>query len=412
MRIVVLYLALAASSFLNCFGQVNEYFIAAQESYVKDTIYLSTSSRIFSDQKITAVKIKSLTVQETVVNVAYGGIEKSVLAMEDDHLEFPQNFFILLEPSNALMLNSNWKGLVQIELFYAGMQSVENSNQKYKAEDCVKPTVIPPSTWREGLDNPVPGRNTVTVKHCIIHHAASNNAHTDFTYVVRNIYLLHTQSNGWDDIGYNYLVAPNGDVYIGRDPLGVADEDNIQGAHFCSKNGGTMGVCLIGDYTKTQASDTMIGSLIDLLAWKLFKEQISAYDKFPHPLNSSPDLNSIAMHKQGCSTVCPGDSIADRIEEIRTKVQFELNKCNRVGVNELNLKNNRLYPNPTNGHLHLKGAADKSTYRVLNTYGQLIDNGLIMNEFLDLSHLQTGHYYLEIFSQEGIRAIHSIILSF
>ena len=173
-----------------------------------------------------------------------------------------------------------------------------------------------------------------------------------------------------------------------------------------------MGVCLIGDYTKTQASDTMISSLIDLLSWKLFKEELSAYDEFPHPNSTSPNLNSIAMHRQGCSTTCPGDSIAVRINEIRTRVQFELNKCNRVGIQEHTSKYTKPYPNPSQGEIQLHGVLDHTVFRVFNVYGILVYQGFILDQKIDISHLASGHYHMELKTANGLTQWHSIILSF
>lgn len=49
-------------------------------------------------------------------------------------------------------------------------------------------------------------------------------------------------SNGWDDIGYNFLVGEDGNVYEGR------GWDNV-GAHAKDFNSQSMGVCILGTYT-------------------------------------------------------------------------------------------------------------------------------------------------------------------
>ncbi|MGH7857180.1 MAG: hypothetical protein ACREQY_07575, partial [Candidatus Binatia bacterium] len=47
-----------------------------------------------------------------------------------------------------------------------------------------------------------------TLKAVIIHHTATGNSYGpgDSAAIVRSIYAYHVQSNGWDDIGYNFLV--------------------------------------------------------------------------------------------------------------------------------------------------------------------------------------------------------------
>jgi N-acetyl-anhydromuramyl-L-alanine amidase AmpD len=45
--------------------------------------------------------------------------------------------------------------------------------------------------------------------------------------------------NGWDDIGYHYVIRRNGEVELGR-PI------EKQGAHAAGHNAGSIGVCLVG----------------------------------------------------------------------------------------------------------------------------------------------------------------------
>ena len=202
------------------FCQVSSFSIAKDQHYFKDTISFSQLFDLETDKEVTALKLSCLDRDEIAINLKYHSYQEELIASDDHHLEFPQNFVILLKPTTSISLSGDYQGRMIIECFFSENGSKDHTSYRYKADECAKPSAITPETWRAGLDDPTPGRNEVLVKHCIIHHAASNNSHTDFTYVVRNIYLLHTQTNGWDDIGYNYLIAPNGDVYIGRDSLG------------------------------------------------------------------------------------------------------------------------------------------------------------------------------------------------
>lgn len=51
----------------------------------------------------------------------------------------------------------------------------------------------------------------------------------------------HMQQNGWDDIGYHYMIHPDGRFFEGR-KLGY------KGAHVRSANTGKIGVLMMGDY--------------------------------------------------------------------------------------------------------------------------------------------------------------------
>jgi hypothetical protein len=184
-------------------------------------------------------------------------------------------------------------------------------------------SAIPQSEWRAGLAPPNYSRSFTSVSHAVVHHAAGSNSSTNFTQVVRDIYLYHTQVNGWSDIGYNYLIAQNGDIYNGRDPDG-GPQDNVLGAHFCGSNSGTMGICLLGNYETATPTIATWASLQNIIAFKLDKESLDPLGSYPHAFGS---IGSIIGHRDGCSTLCPGQNVYNRIASLRTSVNDRLGDC-------------------------------------------------------------------------------------
>lgn len=73
----------------------------------------------------------------------------------------------------------------------------------------------------------------------IVHHSAGPKSQS-----VRSIQDFHMGSNGWSDIGYNFLVDEDGTVYEGRGWLTV-------GAHAPDHNRSGIGVCFIGNDNPT-----------------------------------------------------------------------------------------------------------------------------------------------------------------
>ena len=185
---------------------------------------------------------------------------------------------------------------------------------------CDEPAFVPVETWRAGLPPPSYSRTITSVEHVIVHHSATYNDLTNYENVVRNIYLFHTQDRGWSDIGYNYLIAQDGTIFEGRSAGADTEEnDNVMGAHFCGQNSRTMGVCLLGSYSTAEPTDTAIASLVKLTAWKLAKEGLEPDGERSHPAN--PALPTIAGHRNGCATECPGDNVYARLDEIRASVE-------------------------------------------------------------------------------------------
>jgi hypothetical protein len=152
---------------------------------------------------------------------------------------------------------------------------------------------------------------------------------------VRGIWAFHVNSNGWSDIGYNWLIDPSGRIYQGR--AWVDSNDNAQGAHFCGYNAQTMGVCMLGDFNSISPSEAALKSLVRLLAYRASANTLDPRGVSFHT-SSSRNLNIISGHRDGCSTDCPGDALYPQVPTLRNRVYALLNppSIERTTVNVLN----------------------------------------------------------------------------
>ena len=106
------------------------------------------------------------------------------------------------------------------------------------------------------------------VRLAVVHHTAGTNSYTraQAAAIVRGIEVYHVQGNGWNDIGYNFLVDRFGTVYEGR---GGGVDRNVIGAHAEGFNTGTAGIALLGNYTSAVPPLAQQNALATLLAWRL-----------------------------------------------------------------------------------------------------------------------------------------------
>ena len=302
------------------------------------------------------------------------------------------------------------RGDIIFNFLNAGELALKDKNLKTEKEShdaCAEPAAISQKVWREGLPAPIYTRSFSETEHIIIHHAASSNTATNYTEVVRNIYLWHTQTNMWSDIGYNYLIAQDGTIFKGRDP-DKGEQDNVTGAHFCRKNTGTMGICLLGTYTDVAPTDTTVASLLMLISWKANKDHLNPLAFKPH--GDLPLLGVIAGHRDGCSTECPGDKVYEKIPAYREFVDFYLQTACEEPVSsagaELKAKGITIYPVPAKDEVHVvmdhpTGAPHKRVQEIklVNLNGKEVSVVPIWqgDEFsFSCTHLPAGIYALNI----------------
>jgi hypothetical protein len=169
------------------------------------------------------------------------------------------------------------------------------------------------------------------VNHMVVHHTADSNTlvgnETTWADRVRAEWAFHTYTRGWGDVGYNYLIDPNGVIYEGR----AGGDDTV--AFHDTGNYGSMGVVLIGTYATVPPTAAAQDALVWLLAWKAAQKQIdplaSSYyygcdiSRYCRPYNPGAIVPNIAGHRQVTPghTTCPGNQTVEYLPGIRNRVK-------------------------------------------------------------------------------------------
>jgi hypothetical protein len=177
------------------------------------------------------------------------------------------------------------------------------------------PAIVPRSGW--GADESIrrhPPRYASAVRFAVVHHTAGTNAYTpeQSAAIVRAIELYHVRGNGWDDVGYNFLVDKYGRVFEGR--FGGVDR-NVIGAHAEGFNTGSSGVAVLGNYGQVALSAKARTALAQLLAWRLDVAHVDPLSTLMWPSGGNArfpagtpvSLRAVAGHRDTGFTSCPGN---------------------------------------------------------------------------------------------------------
>lgn len=146
--------------------------------------------------------------------------------------------------------------------------------------------------------------NPKSVNLLVVHHTAGNKSDT-----VAQIRAQHL-AKGWSDIGYHWLIDDKGKIHKGR-------PEDEQGAHAYGINERSLGVCVIGDYSRSKPSDAALSSLVFVLAdlcrrFRLKRENIIGH------------RDAVRFTKTATPTECPGDTFYTLMPEIRRRVEQTL----------------------------------------------------------------------------------------
>ena len=116
------------------------------------------------------------------------------------------------------------------------------------------PAIIPRSAWGADSVPPRAAPRYGVVQAAFVHHTVSTNdyAPADSAGIVLGIARYHRDSNGWNDIGYNFLVDKYGQVFEGR-AGGI--EAAVIGAQAQGYNAQSTGIACLGTFTTSRQTD-------------------------------------------------------------------------------------------------------------------------------------------------------------
>jgi len=157
----------------------------------------------------------------------------------------------------------------------------------------------------------------------LVHHTAGTNSYTasQSAAIVRGIEVYHVKGNGWNDIGYNFLVDKYGQVFEGR--YGGADKPVI-GAHAEGFNTGSVGVAVLGTYGSSAPPAAARAALAKLLAWRLDIAHVDPKSTLTWVSGGNARfasgvpvfIRAVSGHRDTGFTSCPGAALYSQLDAI------------------------------------------------------------------------------------------------
>ncbi len=171
------------------------------------------------------------------------------------------------------------------------------------------------------------------VRFGVVHHTVSDNSYTreQSAALIRGIHEFHVRTNGWCDIGYNFLVDRFGQVFEGR--LGGMTKPVI-GGHTGGFNSGSTGVAVLGNFEESTVPSATYSALRALLAWKLGYHGVDPRGTTVEIAGDSPSslyaagslvtVENLEGHRDTNATECPGRYLYALLPSLRTDVAADI----------------------------------------------------------------------------------------
>lgn len=273
------------------------------------TYVITDESEAFQYRVFLATEDTSVTPKLSKVSFdAVDGGESSVLS------QFQK---LIFKDDNEVQTRDDWEA--DEELLLSRHYNVEMSSENvdtYTETDPDLKIVESITTDEDGNPYLWPQEYPKDVKKIIVHHTATTSNLKNADEAIRAIYYYHAVTRGWGDIGYNYIVAPDGTVYQGR-----AGDEGVVAGHASGYNTGTVGIALLGNYEEDQLPAEMMQSLTALIYEKaeLHGIDIDGTGKY-----RNKTMANLLGHRDVDATTCPGEYTYDYLGDIRKLVSAAL----------------------------------------------------------------------------------------
>jgi hypothetical protein len=198
-----------------------------------------------------------------------------------------------------------------------------------RAQGSSQPAIVSRAEWGASACPPRAKPAIGQVRLAFIHHTVTANDYSpdQSAAMVLGICRYHRNSNGWNDIGYEFLVDKYGKIFEGR--AGGIDRAVI-GAQAQGYNSLSTGISSLGTFSTTGQTEEGLAALAHLLSWKLALHGVAPQSSVTvrsgggslnrYPAGANVTFNAIAGHRDADKTACPGDGLYGQLPRLRGMV--------------------------------------------------------------------------------------------
>ncbi|MDH4396727.1 MAG: peptidoglycan recognition family protein [Limnobacter sp.] len=137
--------------------------------------------------------------------------------------------------------------------------------------------------------------------HSIAIHHSGNKGYKN----PKQIEDYHMRNNQFDDVGYHFMVSPEGNIFEGRNLL-------HKGSHVKASNTGRIGILVMGDFDEQWWDEDD----------ELTPKQLNSTKKLIKTLKQHFNIRELGGHREflpGSGYTCPGNVLMNIIEQLRTE---------------------------------------------------------------------------------------------
>lgn len=149
------------------------------------------------------------------------------------------------------------------------------------------------------------------IQKVIVHHSVTRDPEPDPKATLRAIYQYHAVQRGWGDIGYNFLIDPQGNVYEGR-----YGGKGVVAGHTLGYNYGSIGVAILGNYKDHDISKAARSALLALV-----RAKAPDLDPVGRSFFVNKESPNISGHRGFINSTCPGDMFYPSLNNIRRELK-------------------------------------------------------------------------------------------